>query len=282
MKMAHLIMAFKDPIQIERLVKRLSHEGFDFYIHVDQKIDIQPFLYLGDMARVNFCDRRFLIRWGAYSFNNAIIESCKDILLLDSSYDFINVMSGQEYPIKPAQYIYNFFNSHIGYSFLSYEEFGTEWWNIHKERVEKYSMNDFAFKGRYLVQSFLNFILPKRKFPFKYKLYGGNCCTWWTLSRESIEYVINFWNKNSSLRFFAKFTHVGDEFIIATIIMNSSFKDKVVNNNFRYIDWTEGGPHPKILTAADFNSLMKSNKFFARKFDVRQDTSILDKLDTIL
>jgi hypothetical protein len=44
--MAHIIMAYKDPSQIERLVKTMSHPDFDFYIHVDAKFDQQPFEYL--------------------------------------------------------------------------------------------------------------------------------------------------------------------------------------------------------------------------------------------
>jgi hypothetical protein len=55
--MAHIIMAYKDPSQIERLVK-MSHPGFDFYIHVDTKFDQSPFEYLQNIERVYLIKNR--------------------------------------------------------------------------------------------------------------------------------------------------------------------------------------------------------------------------------
>ena len=56
-------MAYKDPPQLERLVKRLSHPGFDYYIHVDTKFDLQPFRYLENIDRVYLVKNRIKIRW---------------------------------------------------------------------------------------------------------------------------------------------------------------------------------------------------------------------------
>jgi hypothetical protein len=52
MRQAYVVTAYKDPAQIERLIKRLSHESFDFYIHLDKKIDKKNFIYLAEMERV--------------------------------------------------------------------------------------------------------------------------------------------------------------------------------------------------------------------------------------
>ena len=281
MKMAHLIMAYKDPKQVERLVKKLYHQNFDFYIHLDKKIDIKDFLFLKKLKNVKFTKKRFVIQWGAYSFTNAIIKSIEDILHESANYDFINVMSAQEYPIKPVDFIYNFYENHIGYSFFSYEKNGSEWWKLNIGRVEKYALTNFKFKGQYIIESLINAILPKRKFPLPYTLYGGPCCTWWTVSRDCAEYLVKFINKNSSIRRFAFFSFIADEFLVATIVMNSNLKDKVINNNYRYIDWSQGGVNPKILTVNDFQFLKESNQFFARKFDTTKDVQILNMLDKI-
>jgi hypothetical protein len=63
--------------------------------------------------------------------------------------------------------------------------------------------------------------------------------------------------------------------------MNSSFKDSVIPDNYRYLDWSQGGPNPKILTVQDFEALKKTDKLLARKFDIKIDTTILDMLDEI-
>ena len=39
MRIACIIMAHKDPQQIERLIKKFNLLPFDFYIHIDKKIN---------------------------------------------------------------------------------------------------------------------------------------------------------------------------------------------------------------------------------------------------
>jgi len=60
--------------------------------------------------------------------------------------------------------------------------------------------------------------------------------------------------------------------------MNSKFKDRVINNNFRYIDWSDKKPSPKTFTSSDFNKIISGDKMFARKFDYELDKNIVDKI----
>ncbi len=140
-------------------------------------------------------------------------------------------------------------------------------------------MTDFDFRGRYRLQYFINYVLPTRKFPLPYTLYGGENATWWTITSDCARYILKFIKENSKVRRFAKFTWASDEFLIPTIIMNSPFKDSVVQDNFRYIDWSLGGHNPKILTIADFEHMRNSKKLFARKFDPLVDSQVLDQID---
>lgn len=61
--------------------------------------------------------------------------------------------------------------------------------------------------------------------------------------------------------------------------MNSSFRDRVAPDDLRYVDWTGGGDHPKVLTLRDLDALLASSKLFARKFDPTVDEVVLDRLD---
>jgi trimethylamine:corrinoid methyltransferase-like protein len=92
---------------------------------------------------------------------------------------------------------------------------------------------------------------------------------------------VQFIKEHPKISRFAKYTWAPDEYLIPTLIMNSPFKDSVIADNYRYLDWSKGGANPKILTAADFESLKKTDKLLARKFDIKVDTSILDMLDEI-
>jgi len=110
-------------------------------------------------------------------------------------------------------------------------------------------------------------------------LYGGSRSSWMTLGADCAKYVVDFIANNKKLERFVSFTWAPDEFLLPTIIMNSSFRDTVINDNLYYINWHKGDSHPKILTIDDFETLINSDKMFARKFDMFQDTAILDMLD---
>jgi len=80
MRIAHLIMAYKNPAQLERLIKRLHHPQFDVYIHLDKKIDIRLFDHLHDLDRVFFIKERVLCNWGGFSFVNAFTSSASEAM----------------------------------------------------------------------------------------------------------------------------------------------------------------------------------------------------------
>ena len=86
--------------------------------------------------------------------------------------------------------------------------------------------------------------MPYRQFPLDLNLYGSSDSSWWVISAGAAKYLVNFVESNPKLNRFMQFTWGADEFLIATVLMNSPFKDKIANNNLRYIDWSEGGTHP--------------------------------------
>ncbi|RZK24766.1 MAG: glycosyltransferase [Hymenobacter sp.] len=282
MRIAHLIMAHKNPVQIGRLIRALAHQGFDFYIHLDAKMDMRDYEHLARISHVTFTPRRFAVRWASYRFTGAILECTRDILNSGIKYDFVNLLSGQDYPIKPAATIYDFFAKHTGHSFLSFEPESSAWWKHAKSRIEQYHTTYFQFRGQYMVQRLVNWVMPKRQFPLPYDLYGSSDGSWWTMSGECAAYLVRFLDENTKLRFFSIFTWGSDEFLIATILLNSPHKASIVNENYRYIDWSEGAANPRTLTAQDFSRLARGHKLFARKFDITQDSEILNLIDNRL
>jgi Core-2/I-Branching enzyme len=279
MKTAFLIMAYKDPSQIERLIHKFSREGSHFYIHLDKKIDKTPFEYLGNIEGVYFIEKRVRVNWGGYSLTAGIIHSIKEISSSARPYDFVSVMSGQDYPIKPVHTFYDHLERNPGKNFIFFEEPGEAWWSHASSRIHQYHMTSFGFRGRYRIQFFINRILPRRKFPLPYKMYGGPCATFMTITSGCAKYVVDFMDNNKRIRRFAFFSWGTDEFLIPTIIMNSCFKDSVINDNLYYIDWSKGGSNPKTFTTEDIEAIKQSDKLLARKFDIRVDTRILDLLD---
>lgn len=278
MRIACIVIAHKGPLQIERFIKKFHGLPFDFYLHIDKKVDQKLFEQLQDLSQVYFVTKRVSIRWASYSYIEALLNSLKQVLGTGIRYDFISIMSGQDYPIKPVEDLYATFKQNPGKNFICYDETG-EWWKDAISRINRYHFTNFGFRGRYRIQFFLNAILPIRKFPLPYELYGGPKAMCMTLSIDCAEFVFSFIESNSKLRRFIRFTWGPDEFIVPTIIMNSDFKESVVNNNFYYIDWSKGGVSPKTLQAEDYDLLVASDKMLARKFDMALDTIIMDMLD---
>jgi hypothetical protein len=60
--------------------------------------------------------------------------------------------------------------------------------------------------------------------------------------------------------------------------MGSRFKDQLGENNLRHIDWSEGKANPKTFTLQDFDEIINSKMYLARKFDTQIDFQIIDKL----
>jgi hypothetical protein len=205
-----------------------------------------------------------------------------EILDSDIKYDYISVMSGQDYPIKPVDEIYSFLQQNKGRNYISYEDRDSPWWKEAITRITKYHFTNYDFKGRYRLQYLVNLVMPDRKFPLPYQLYGGPRAMCMTLTADCARYVLQFITSNRKLRKFSHLTWCPDEFLIPTIVMNSGYRGSVENNNLYYIDWSRGGSHPKTLTVEDFDVLTKSDKFMARKFDMGEDVRILDLLDGIL
>lgn len=282
MKIAHLILAHKGPEQLELLIRRLSFKDFHIYIHLDRKADINNFRHLCELENVFFIRKRLSVKWAGFSQVKAVVESLREILSTNIQYEYINTLSGQDYPLKSNEEIYSFFMNQTGKSFLFCEKEGSEWWQKAILRIEQYHTTDFSFIGQGRLEIILNSILPKRKLPFPqspFTLYGGPGSLWWTLHKETVRYLIDFMDRHPRLRLFSLFTWGSDEFLIPTILMNSPFKDRIVQQNYRYMDWSSGAPNPKILTINDCRNLLNSNQLFARKFDIDYDRDILDRID---
>ncbi|RZL37446.1 MAG: glycosyl transferase [Pedobacter sp.] len=279
MRIAHLILTYTDPHQTERMIKNMMHEDFDFYVHVDKKFDINPHLFLKKLPNVYFINNRVNVKWAGYNTVKATFECIKEIVSKGIEYKYINFLSGQDYPLKSATVLADFFEKNSGKEFLSYRDIKNDW----KEgliRMEKYFLTNYTFKGKNTIEHILNFVLPKRKLPYNLHPYGKSM--FWMLSPEAAMYVVNKVEGDKKLINFFSLCWGSDEFVFQTILLNSSYKDKVVNENFRYIDWSLGGANPKVLDESDFEAIEKSNLLFARKVNETKSAKLMDLIDTKL
>jgi Core-2/I-Branching enzyme len=276
MRVAHLIITYTNPLQTERMIRRMQHPGFDFYVHVDKKIDITPHLFLAKIPNVYLIRDRVDVVWAGFKTVEATLRSVKEIFRTGRPYDYVHLMSGQDYPIKSAGQIYDFFYANRGKEFMEFEHFD-QWASESYPRIREYHLTNYKFPGRYYFQWMLNKCLPARKSPLQMEYYGSSM--FWALSSNCLHYIINLLDTNVKFRRFMQFTWGSDEFIFQTLVLNSSFKSRVVNDNLLFLDRDKGAAHPNILTYNHLNSILESSKLFARKFDGKKDVKIMDQID---
>jgi hypothetical protein len=277
MRIAHLILAHKNPLQLEKMIDALDHPDFDFYVHVDKKTDIAPFLYLEKHPRIFFIRQRVKVYWACYSMVQATVNGMSEILN-SGQYGYINLMSGQDFPIKSPEFIHQYFSRNSGMEFITCNEYDEkdEWWREAIVRIRHYHFQNLRIPGRYRLQDFANKILPDRKYPLEHTIVGRS--QWFSITRQSAAYILDFLEKNPKVVRFFKYVWAPDELIFSTILFNSPFKSRI-RPNLVYVDWSEKKPNPKLLSIEDLEKLKASDKLFARKFDLDAAPVILERLE---
>ncbi len=276
MKVACLIVTYTSAKQTKRLVERLNNGQFHFYIHLDKKVDIKTHQELFDIPNVFFVKDRVDVRWAGYSTVQAAFNGIKQITDSGIQYDFINLITGQDYPIKSAEHIIQFLETNIGKQFIEYKDFETDWTEA-QSRVERFHFANLKVPGKYRLEALINYFTQKRKIPGNLHMYGVS--TFWTLSPDCARYVVDYVEEKKALKRFLEYTWGSDEFIFQTVLMNSHYQNSIVNNNYRYVDWSAGGSRPKFLKTEDYERIIKSDALFGRKFNIELDENILDMVD---
>jgi hypothetical protein len=226
-----------------------------------------------------FIKNRVDINWGGFSMVQATLNGFKEILGSGKEYDFVHLLSGQDYPIKKIESIHQFLSKNLGKAFLTTMSIENEWHEA-IPRLELYHFTDYRFKGASRLERIVNILLPKRKVPNGLIPVGRS--QWFTISPVHVKYIVEYIEKNKNVKRFFALTWGSDEIIFHTILYNSIYQKDIINDCLMYKDWSEGKPHPKTLTVKDFPELVKSDKFFARKFDENVDKEIFNLLDDIL
>lgn len=275
-KLAILIHAHTKPNQLARLVASLQHRQVDIYINIDGKVDISEFKQ--NIKGAYFLMNRVEVFWGRFSQLEQILNSFQEILETKHSYSHILFISGLDYPAKSISYIINFLNDNKEKSFIDYHELKNDSWsNLMKKRYQYWHfLPKYDLRNNRIVKKILLKIGFKRKYPFA-KVYYGSC--WFCLSINCVEYILSYTKTHTKILDFFRYAGCSDELYIQSVLINSPIKDNMINNIHRYFDWADKGKSPKILTKSDYDKIIASGAWFARKLDQDTDAELFDMLD---
>lgn len=304
MRVCYLIQSHKNPEQIYRLVrtlKRGSPEAIVLVSHdssassldtrpLAELLDVEVFAH-GPVARGDFSVLDNYLLAVAWLFENGV------------PFDWLVNLSAQDYPVQPLAGIEEFlatteydgfvehfdvlspeshWPAHEGYSRYHFQY---RKWKVHfGERLQDILrpikiVNRLQPFFRVNISYDLMLGLRSAAVPFgaQFVCYGGSFFA--TLSRKCVDYLRRFMAEHPEVVAYYRRTSVPDESLLPTILVNNRAL-RICNDNRRYYDFrgTRNG-HPKVLSAADFEKMVVSDCHFARKFDPRQDSRVLDRLD---
>lgn len=272
MEIAVLIIAHKNEKQLRDLVDILKPH-FSVYLSIDRRSAI-PIESFSDIKTFK-SDR---IYWGSYSFIKTMIHLLKTAF--EENKDYFILISGQDMPILSCSKIKAFIESNADVSFVENGKLPRENWSGDGglDRLKYFFGNHGTWREKTIFRSLR---LIQRTFGLvrstRMEYHGG--ASWFNLSRNSAGEVLRYIKERPSFLKRFKFTSVGDEIWLQTAMANAGCK-KVVNNCLRRIDWIEGSPNPRIYQAGDFRRLtLENGDLFARKFDEKSDSVIIDQLD---
>lgn len=284
MKHAYLIIAHNDFYILEKLLLLIDDELNDIYIHIDKKVKNFDFDYYKKLIKKSniYFTKRIDVRWGSFSQ----IE-CELLLLKEATknkYSYYHLLSGVDLLLKPPKEIYDFFEKNKGSEFIHFCYFHELDENI-LSRVKYYNLFVRKIRNSKIYSKIWWRLLRLQK---KLKInrlknvkkeirYGSN---WFSITDNFAKYVLEnekFINKTF------KHSSCADELFLQTICYNSKYfnnlykkEENSCEQNKRYVDWTRGEPYTYKIN--DFNELINSGMFFARKFSTEIDKQIIDKI----
>jgi hypothetical protein len=278
-KISYFILCHTMPALVIRLINRLRDANSIFIVHVDKRAVKNVWDALKEFsanAPDVYLSKRHRCYWGRLGMVQGTISCIQKALQLNLPFDYAFLLSGQDYPIKSNSYIQKFLSENMGHEFI--ESFPFDERNRWSDDgapynpINRVQFLTFFFRSRWI------HIKLKRKFPLGFRPHLGS--QWWCLSRACIEYLNAFIIKNRAfVRYFGR-VFIPDESFFQSILSNSSYRDKIISNDLRYIDSVNRNPHlPRTLDMDDMENLRSSSALFARKFDFDRSKQLLNHLD---
>ena len=288
MKQGVLITAFNEFGLLKKLIDFFD-DDFSIFIFLDKKSNFSQgqIETIKNTKNVVFFTQPYNVNWGGP-------KQLKSRLLLaeeavkHTDLEYFHFITGQDYPIKSCDYMKKFLMANKGKEFILKTELPKKEWvgNGGLDRLRYFYLYDFFNVKTRIGRKLINWSLKiqkslqiNRKLPKGFpKLYGGS--PFWTLSYPCLKYVVEYTKENPKVLKRFDFCYAATEIYFQTIIMNSVFRENVVNKGLRYIDWhRKHKSSPAILDETDYEKLLASDAFFARKFKIPISEKLMFMLD---
>lgn len=293
---AYFILVHRYPEQFKRLFRAIYNSENSYLIHIDKKSNFDLYKnitsYLKNYANVFILESQNVV-WGGYSMVDVEMKAIQQLLKINNKWQFFINLSGQDFPIKSQNYLKSFLLKNKSSSFIKIANQIKERPNTLNRIKNYFTESANGFTGTPIKRSYLHNAVP---------FIGGQ---WKILTRECCDFICSSPKVKKFERFY-KNTLIPDESFFQTVLMNTNYAGKIVNDDKRAIIWIpDFGPglrskkftanttqalidsgeiklRPKTLTQKDARMLLQSTALFARKLDESVDNTIFKTLESSL
>ena len=303
MKICFLIQTYKNPKQIYRLIRNIKSSSSNSIIILSHNstyctLDISRLEQYSDIYLFNVTTRR-----GDFSILREYLSTINWVFSNNLDFDWFINLTGQDYPTQPISELEILLSTTSYDAYLEYfKAFSKETlWTIkqgYDRYLYKYQVNSTNFrnwlkvflKSLKVINYFqailrIHFIYGllmignKVKSPFndEFICYGGSYFS--ILSKKCLEYIHDFTQKHPDILEHYKYVINPEESFLQTVLVNSKLFN-LSNESKHYINFSKTTyGSPATLTKDDYTLMKQNQYYFARKFDIDIDSTILDILD---
>lgn len=272
MTIAYLMQVHKNSEQIKSLIACLLNDRkHHCFVHVDKKSeDLYQTLrkMYAHHEQVYIIEARVAVNWSGFSQVEATLSLMRSVHYSNRRFDRIQLMSGEDFPVKDDDYICTFLEQHRNKEFIAHEAIGRYRWRLKQYNVFTEYQNNRTFLIR-LIQRVLREIQNlwhERRTLEHLLLYKGS--SWFNISIEAMEYILNYIDTHKDFLDQFNYTVCADEHFFQIILLNSVFKKNMVNHNLYYLEWEKGKNSPNYLSKQTLQQLNRvPDILFARKVD---------------
>ena len=308
MKVAAMIICHKNLVQVQRLVRALSHPDIDVFVHIDQKCKEDFQITRSDAGNLYFVEKRI----SGYLDDRSLIDITLSMITLAKGveekrcihYEYFMLLSGQDYPIKDMSFIVKSLKESYPIPFIDCNGGGKSNPIIRSKFGKCRTFLKLRFFATHKLKHFpkiviraVTWLMAKMLFALHLsdyyyfekndvELHCGSA--WWILPDTIIDFILSEMGQPYVERLLATDTPEETFFQILArrsplreLVRVKEQKEKQNSKTWAYFHDVDKpmAKHPYTFTKKEYQKLIESGYWFARKFDTNVDSEIMDMLD---
>lgn len=284
MKIAYALLVHDRPDLVARLATRLTDAGGIVAIHFDAKAGHRAagevIAAMPRNAESVLWAKPVSVGWGEWSMIEATLNCVRSIFEAGHEPDYIHLMSGADYPIRPLDEFHAFLERHAGTDFLECRDMASNRWVVDGLTHERYRYRHFfnwkrhphLFDWNWKIQRALRI---RNRLPKDLKPHMGS--QWCTLTGASWKKILELARRPEIIRAF-RYSWIPDEMFIQTLLATAA--PRTSERCMTLYQFTDHGV-PVVYCNDHGPYLARQPFFFARKISPHA-ARLRDELDSMV